>query len=138
MSWKNGDPSQNTLCHSTTKKNLLQLVPHLATSSKILQCKIIVVQTCKNEKHQLDVMICWTNMLHLSIYLPILYLCYIYLSMHAWSISLTKQTFVKLVNHDYFITFKNREYTKGLTEFLLRSTIIIIWNEKCTTLDEDK
>ena len=62
---------------------------------------------------------------------------YIYLSMHAWSISLTKQTFVKLVNHDYFITFKNREYTKGLTEFLLRSTIIIIWNEKCT-LDEDK
>ena len=76
-------------------------------------------------------------MLHLGINLPILYLYYIYLSMHAWSISLTKQSFVKLVNHDYFITFKNREYTKGLTEFLLRSTIIIIWNEKCT-LDEDK
>ena len=65
------------------KKTLLQLVPHLATSSKILQCKIIVVQTCKNEKHQLDVMICWTNMLHLSIYLPISYTCttYIHLSM---------------------------------------------------------
>ena len=76
-------------------------------------------------------------MLHLGINLPILYLYYIYLSMHAWSISLTKQSFVKLVNHDYFITFKNREYTKGLTEFLLRSTIIIIWNEKCA-LDEDK
>ena len=42
-----------------------------------------------------------------------------------------------LVNHDYFITFKNREYTKGLSEFLLRSTIIIIWNEKCA-LDEDR
>ena len=84
MSWKNGDPSQNTLCHSTTKKNLLQLVPHLATSSKILQCKIIVVQTCKNEKHQLDVMICWTNMLHLGI-LPtyLILVLHTYLCMHG-------------------------------------------------------
>ena len=79
-------------------------------------------------------------MLHFGIYLPISYACTTYLSsIYACMeyISLTKQTFVKLVNHDYFITFKNREYTKGLPEFLLRSTIIIIWNEKCT-LDEDK
>ena len=72
---------------------------------------------------------------HLPTYILYLYYIPIYACMEY--ISLTKQTFVKLVNHDYFITFKNREYMKGLTEFLLRSTIIIIWNEKCT-LDEDK
>ena len=46
MSWKNGDPSQNTLCHSTTKKkpscNLFHIWPHHQRfcNAKSSSCKL--------------------------------------------------------------------------------------------------